>query len=144
MKFPLARAPVVNFEDITNRTRRFTDEMLDAHWMMRLRKIEEDYEEEHLVDDDTGDRLIDSEYDALVEKSDHENRTEDVWAELSDVEYQGYNILKPDSNASCELISCVSSSSTRDVACLDLRTLNMSAGAFSSTISVAPLHDSKN
>ena len=60
-----------------------------------------------------------------------ENRTVDVWEDLSDSESLGYNILKPSPNATCEMISCVSSEGSRDVACLDMRQLNMSAGAFS-------------
>ena len=50
-----------------------------------------------------------------------------------------YSVIKPDNTeASCELISCVSSAGRRDVACLDLRLLNMSAGALSGASRLRP------
>ena len=114
------RPPIASFEEVTNRTRRSEDE--DYFWSRQYREVEQEHLEE--MEDITGE--------------DFDNRTS-VWDDIGDSEFQGYNILKPDSDAQCELISCVSSPSTRDVACLDLRTLNMSAGAFSSTVSLVPL-----
>ena len=128
----MPRPPVASFEEVTNRTRRSEDEdsslkgqlheVEDYDYKRHLREVDEEHLEE--LEDITGDG--------------YDNRTS-VWDDIGDSEFQGYNILKPDSDANCELISCVTSSSTRDVACLDLRTLNMSAGAFSSTVSLVPL-----
>ena len=72
-----------------------------------------------------------------------DNRTVDVWEDLSDSESLGYNVLHPSPNATCELISCVSSAGSRDVACLDLRQLNMSAGALSTIRKLVPPDESK-
>ena len=72
-----------------------------------------------------------------------DNRTVEVWEDLNDSESLGYNVLHPSPNATCELISCVSSAGSRDVACLDMRQLNMSAGAFSNIRKLVALDDSK-
>ena len=105
---------------------------MEAHWRKRLIELEQ------------MEQLHQAESDFYLEH-DHEdynnnnNSTEDVWESIDDSEYQGYNIVKPSEDTHCEMISCVSSSSSRDVACLDTRQLNMSAGAFSATMKTVPL-----
>ena len=111
---------------VHNRTRRTSENVLDAHWMSRLRSIENNLIVEN-IDNTPSDNVYKGQDDDYVQ----ENRTVDVWEDLSDSESLGYNVLKPSPNATCEFISCVSSAGSRDVACLDMRQLNMSAGAFS-------------
>ena len=124
-----------------NRTRRTSDDVLEAHWMKRLRELETTEQFQDAFDEDKAE--IHSKFDTSNEINsldDHTNRTENVWEDISEIESMGYNVLKPDQDAVCELISCGSTSSSRSVACLDLRQLNMSAGAFSSTSKLVPLN----
>ena len=120
------RDPIVSHGTVHNRTRRTSENVLDAHWLSRLRSIENNDILEN-IDNTPSDSVYTGPDDDYVQ----ENRTVDVWEDLSDSESLGYNIFKPSPNATCELISCVSSDGSRDVACLDMRQLNMSAGAFS-------------
>ena len=107
--------------------------------MNRLRNIEKNEILEN-IDSTPSDNVYSGPDDDVV----RDNRTAvDVWEDLSDSESLGYNVLHPSPNATCELISCVSSAGSRDVACLDLRQLNMSAGAFSNIRKLVPLDDSK-
>ena len=140
MALILFRPPLVSFEDVTNRTRRTSDDVLDAHWKKRLRELENAEQFHDTIDTKRAD--IKSDYDISTEIDKHgDNRTENVWEDRSEIKSMGYNVMKPSEDVICELISCVSSSSSeKDVACLDLRQLNMSAGAFSSTSKLVPLN----
>ena len=143
MALILFRPPLVSFEVVTNRTRRTSDDVLDAHWMKRLRELENAEQFHDTIDTiDTKRADIKSDYDISTEIDKHgDNRTENVWEDRSEIKSMGYNVMKPSEDVICELISCVSSSSSeKDVACLDLRQLNMSAGAFSSTSKLVPLN----
>ena len=98
--------------------------------MSRLRSFE--------TDDIVGDINTPSDIEGPLDDAGHSNRT-DVWEDLGDSQHLGYNVLKPPASATCELITCVSSAGASDVACLDLRQLNMSAGAFSASKKTVPL-----
>ena len=137
------RPPLVSFEVVTNRTKRTSDDVLEAHWMKRLRELENSEQYQAAFDDDRTEIPSDFDTSNKIDLFGDSNRTENVWDDISEVESMGYNVLKPGDDAECELISCVSSSSSKSVACLDLRQLNMSAGAFSSTSKLVPLN-SKN
>ena len=83
-------------------------------------------------------------YFEINEEDDHEDGKSDknltnVWeiAEMS--ERQEYRVLKPAKNSSCEMISCVSSSSMWDVACLDMEQINKTAGEYSTHMKFVPL-----
>ena len=132
------REPIVTTEFVHNRTRRSSENILDAHWLSRLRSLEKNGILEN-IDITPSDSVS----FAPDENNDQENRTVDVWEDLSVSETLGYNVLKPSPKATCELISCVSSAGSRDVACLDLRQLNMSAGALSTIRKLVPPDDSK-
>ena len=108
--------------------------------MNRLRRNIEKNEILENIDSTPSDNVYSGPDDDVV----RDNRTMEVWEDLNDSESLGYNVLHPSPNATCELISCVSSAGSRDVACLDLRQLNMSAGAFSNIRKLVPLDDSKN
>ena len=132
------REPIVSTEFVHNRTRRTSENILDAHWLNRLRSIEKN-ENIESIDNTPSDSVFSGPDDAVVQ----ENRTVDVWEDLSDPESLVYNVLKPSPNATCEMISCVSSAGSRDVACLDMRELNMSAGALSAVRKLVTLDESK-
>ena len=104
---------------------------MEAHWRKRLIELEQ---LEQQVDSDNY-----PEHDHEVYSDNTNNSTDNVWESIDEADYQGYNIVKPSEAAQCEMISCVSSSSSRDVACLDIRQLNMSAGAFSTSSKSVPL-----
>ena len=125
-----------------NRTRRTSDTVLEAHWMSRLRELER---RDLLEETDSEGVDYDDSESVSFEESDHQNRTAvaDVWEDVGDPEFLEFSVLKPASNTSCEMISCVSSAGSRDVACLDMRMVNMSAGAFSATARLVPLQKSK-
>ena len=53
---------------------------------------------------------------------------QDFW---TDSESLRYTVIRPHTNATCEDISCVTHSGRRDTVCLDMRMVNMSAGALS-------------
>ena len=128
-----------------NRTKRTSDTVLEAHWMSRLRELER----RDLLEQDSEDVEDDDSEGVEYGESDH-NRTagevevEEVWEDVGDPEFLEFSVLKPASNTSCEMISCVSSAGSRDVACLDMRMVNMSAGAFSATARLVPLQKSKS
>ena len=52
----------------------------------------------------------------------------DFW---EDSESVSYTVIRPDTNTTCESISCVTSSGWRTAVCLDMRLVNMSAGDLS-------------
>ena len=129
-----------------NRTKRTSDTVLEAHWMSRLRELErrdllEDTDSEG-VDYDDSESLNYGESDN--NQTAGEVEVEEVWEDVGDPEFLEFSVLKPASNTSCEMISCVSSAGSRDVACLDMRMVNMSAGAFSATARLVPLEKSKS
>ena len=59
----------------------------------------------------------------------------DFW---EDSESMSYTVIRPDTNTTCESISCVTSSGWRTAVCLDMRLVNMSAGALSGTSRLRP------
>ena len=142
----ISRPPIISPEAMYNRTKRTSDTVLEAHWMSRLRELER---RDLLEDTDSEGVDYDDSESVDYGESDHtrtagEVEVEEVWEDVGDPEFLEFSVLKPASNTSCEMISCVSSAGSRDVACLDMRMVNMSAGAFSATARLVPLEKSKS
>ena len=136
----ISRPPIISPEAMYNRTKRTSDTVLEAHWMSRLRELER---RDLLEQDSEGVEYGESDHTRTAGEVEVEE-VEEVWEDVGDPEFLEFSVLKPASNTSCEMISCVSSAGSRDVACLDMRMVNMSAGAFSATARLVPLEKSKS
>ena len=116
------KAPLESFETVTNRSRRTTDELVDAHWMSRLRAYREIRETDQ------------------EEKDLHSNNTDHL--DLGESEKQEFKVHKPLKTARCENIACVSHESMNDVACLDLEKINLLPGSLVGNARMKPLNSS--
>ena len=108
------KPPSVPPEELFNRTRRTSDELLNEHWMGRLRTYRE----------------IAENINDAVEAEDDENVTSDPWVNyFSDSQQAEYKVIAPDPTANCSNIACVNHENLADVACLDLGKIDLRPGS---------------
>ena len=123
------RAPIVSFEEVTNRTRR--EESKTDIWLERLQEYREMGNERHTREyketsklEDTND-VIEEEAEELVNSAKHD----DVM-EVENYSSQFIQVVQLSNETECHQLSCVTHDDSDVVACLDFTHLNKSAGFF--------------
>ena len=126
------KAPIVSFEEVTNRTRR--EESKTDIWLERLQEYREmgsgrnrrEYKE-------AGSRTLEDTNDVIEETEDLVDPAKHDEATVMEVENYGsqfIQVVQLSNETECHQLSCVTHDDSDVVACLDFTHLNKSAGFF--------------